>query len=154
MRLRSEAFLSGGEIPKRHTGDGGDISPSFRWEGAPTNTIEFALVCDDPDAGDTPWVHWILYKIPGEDEGVPEALPAQLKLEDPSGAVQGKNTFGTIGYKGPYPPKGSGTHHYRFTLFALRKELSVPAGADLPTVKKALEPHVIDKAELTGVYTR
>jgi len=155
MRLRSEAFLSGGEIPRRHTGDGGDISPSFKWEGAPANTVEFALTAEDPDAGsDSPFVHWLLYKIPGEDEGVPEGIPAQLKLEDPSGAVQGKNSFGSMGYRGPYPPKSAGQHRYRFTLYALKKELSVPAGADITALKKALEPNIIEKIELIGMYRR
>ena len=155
MRLRSEAFLSGGEIPKRHTGDGEDFSPSLRWDGVPANAIELAVVVDDPDASaSSPLVHWVVYKIPGEDEGIPEGVPPQPKLEDPTGAAQGKNAFGSIGYRGPLPPKGAGQHRYRFTLYALKKELTVPAGIDLAALRKAMDPHVLEKAELTGMYGR
>ena len=152
MRLRSEAFLSGGEIPKRHTPAGGDTSPSFRWDGAPPQAIEYVLICDSPDAPGGPAIHWILYKIPGEDEGVPEGIPPQLKLEDPCGAVQGKNSFGTVGYRGPVPPaRGEKAAFYRFSLFALKKELSLPAGADFAAIRKSLDSLIIDRAELVGV---
>jgi Raf kinase inhibitor-like YbhB/YbcL family protein len=154
FRLRSEAFLSGGSIPRRHTGDGEDLSPSLRWENLPERTAEIALVMDDPDAPGGTWVHWILYKIPAEEPGIPENIPQHSKLEEPHEALQGKNSWGTVGYRGPLPPKGHGSHHYRFTVYALDREISVPPELDKEALLKAMAGHVIASAELVGVYER
>jgi phosphatidylethanolamine-binding protein (PEBP) family uncharacterized protein len=50
LQLTSIAFENGQPIPKRHTGDGEDISPSLAWSDPPKETKTFALICDDPDA--------------------------------------------------------------------------------------------------------
>jgi len=33
--LKSPAFANGGEIPKRYTCDGADLSPAVAWDGFP-----------------------------------------------------------------------------------------------------------------------
>jgi Raf kinase inhibitor-like YbhB/YbcL family protein len=155
MRLRSEAFLSGGAIPRRHTGDGEDISPSLRWDKIPERAVELAVIVDDPDApGEKPWVHWLIYKISADEVGIPEGVQKVTKPDEPFGALQGKNSWGTTGYRGPLPPKGHGLHHYRFRLYALDKELSLPADTDKETLLKAMEGHVLGTVELVGVYER
>ncbi|MGB2607686.1 MAG: YbhB/YbcL family Raf kinase inhibitor-like protein, partial [Isosphaeraceae bacterium] len=69
--LKSPAFDSGAVIPKRHTGDGEDLSPPLAWSGLPPDTRELALIVDDPDApSPQPWVHWIISKIPATDPGI------------------------------------------------------------------------------------
>lgn len=50
MQVSSLVFTPGKAIPKKHSGEGRDISPPLAWSGAPANTKEFALICDDPDA--------------------------------------------------------------------------------------------------------
>ena len=82
------------------------------------------------------WVHWVLYKIPADATSLPEGLPREKTLKTPAGAVQGVNSFGkdNLGYRGPMPPPGHGTHHYHFKVYALDKPVSAPPGVD----KKAL----------------
>ena len=62
---------------------------------------------DDPDApGEEEWVHWILADIPGSASSLPagfhEAVPAEPT--PPPGLIQGLNSWGTVGYRGPAPP--------------------------------------------------
>jgi Raf kinase inhibitor-like YbhB/YbcL family protein len=70
-----------------------------------------------------------------------------------SGALQGKNGFGEIGYAGPCPPSGS-PHHYRFTLYALDKSLSLAAGASKEQVLEAMQGHVLAESQLIYIYQR
>jgi Raf kinase inhibitor-like YbhB/YbcL family protein len=155
LELHSSAFGILEVIPKRHTGDGKDVSPPLAWFNVPDGTRELALVMDDPDAPrDEPWVHWILYKIPPSARGLPEAVPATESLDNPPGALQGNNTWPAIGYRGPAPPKGHGTHHYHFKLYALDAELDAKAGLDKTELLKAIKGHVLATAELIGTYER
>src|SRR5262245_20727894 len=113
VTIRATAFAEGQKIPRRHTGDGEDLSPALSWSSVPAKTKELALTVDDPDAlRDQPWVHWVIYKIPALAEGLPEGLAQSIHPDEPRGAVQGRNTWGTLGYRGPAPPKGHGEHHY------------------------------------------
>jgi Raf kinase inhibitor-like YbhB/YbcL family protein len=153
--LKSPAFDSGAVIPKRHTGDGEDLSPPLAWSGLPPDTRELALIVDDPDApSPQPWVHWIISKIPATDPGIAEGVHPKPAPSFPPGAIQGKNSWGTIGYRGPAPPKGHGVHHYHFKLYALDAPLSVAAGIDKPGLLKAMQGHILAEAELVGTYQR
>ena len=50
LHIESPAFTNGEKIPKIHTCDGKDVSPSLTWLGIPGHTRSLALICDDPDA--------------------------------------------------------------------------------------------------------
>ena len=122
IQVTSEAFAAEEMIPSKFTADGQNVSPKLQWGELPAGTRELALIVDDPDAPrEQPFVHWVMYKIPPDADGLPEHLPNQTQLDSPPGAVQGKNSFGKIGYGGPAPPSGHGTHHYHFQLYALDK---------------------------------
>jgi Raf kinase inhibitor-like YbhB/YbcL family protein len=125
MHVSSTAFQDGTAIPKQFSGDGKDVSPPLRWSEVPAETMSFALICDDPDAPrNDPWVHWVLFNLPGNARGLGEAVPAQGKFVN--GALQGKNDFGNLGYGGPAPPRGK-PHRYFFKLYALDAPLSLRA---------------------------
>src|SRR5262249_13889267 len=65
LLVRSPAFSEGKPIPRRHTGDGEDLSPPLSWSGVPPAARELALIVDDPDAPTSePWVHWVIYGMP------------------------------------------------------------------------------------------
>lgn len=153
--LTSSAFAEGEPIPRRHTEDGEDLSPELAWSGLPEGTVELALIVDDPDAPTVePWVHWILYKIPPAAGGLPEGLPQSPRLDDHAGMLQGKNSWGTVGYRGPAPPKGHGTHHYHFKLYALDAPLDVGPEPDKKSLMMAMSGHVLSHRELVGTYER
>jgi Raf kinase inhibitor-like YbhB/YbcL family protein len=71
----------------------------------------------------------------------------------PSGAKQGRNDFGNLGYGGPAPPKGK-PHRYFFTLYALAVEVDLPAGATKAQLEEAVKGHVLAEGQLMGTYKR
>jgi Raf kinase inhibitor-like YbhB/YbcL family protein len=149
--MTSTAFASGAGIPKTHTADGRDVSPSLRWEDPPSGAQSFALICDDPDAPMGTWVHWVIWNIPANARGLNEAAQHIKTLTD--GAAQGKNDFGRIGYGGPSPPAGK-PHRYFFRLYALKEKLPLEPGASRGDLERAMQGKVLGTAELFGTYRR
>src|SRR5690349_24428636 len=76
MEIKSPAFQNGGEIPRKHTCDGGDTSPRLTWTEAPPGSQTFALIADDPDAPGGTWVHWVIYDLPATINELREGIPA------------------------------------------------------------------------------
>jgi Raf kinase inhibitor-like YbhB/YbcL family protein len=152
MKLSSPSFEAGKPIPAKFTGEGADVSPALKWEGAPAGTKSFALVCDDPDAPADTWVHWVIWNIPATATELPEN--AEKKETVLGGARQGMNTWPRLGYNGPMPPRGHGPHHYHFKLYALSAELSLPAKTTRKQLEEAMKGHVLAQAELVGTYER
>ncbi len=155
MKITTSAFSHGSPMPARYTGDGADVSPPLAWSGLPEGTIELALICDDPDAPrPEPWVHWVIYKIPASAAGLGEGVPPSENLTSPPGAMQGMNTWPAVGYRGPAPPRGHGTHHYRFHLYALDAALPLQPRLTKAQLLEAMRGHILAEAELVGTYQR
>jgi Raf kinase inhibitor-like YbhB/YbcL family protein len=158
FEVTSTAFGQGQPIPKKYTWEGEDVSPPISWNGLPEGTKELVLICDDPDApGSEPWVHWVIYKVPVALAGLPEGIAKDARLKSPSGALQGKNSWPkgqTVGYRGPMPPPGHGTHHYHFKVYALEAHLVAEAGLDKKTLWTEIKDHLVGQGELIGTYER
>ena len=67
---------------------------------------------------------------------------------------EGRNDFGTVGYRGPCPPPGKGTHRYFFRLYALERTPALEPGADAASFHTALAAIIVGAAELVGTYAR
>jgi len=152
--LTSTAFIQGGEIPARYTCQGEDVSPALAWSGLPAGTRSLALIVDDPDAPDpqapkTTWVHWVLYDLPPAAGGLPEGVTSHAL---PPGTREGLNDWKRTGWGGPCPPIGR--HRYFFKLYALDAELPDLGRPDKARLEKAMEGHVLGKAELMGTYEK
>ncbi len=151
LELNSPAFKAKTTIPAKYTCEGPDVSPALKWATPPAATKSLALICDDPDAPGGTWVHWVIYNIPPGAEGLSGKIPRDKKLD--SGAIQGTNSWGKIGYGGPCPPPGP-AHRYFFKLYALDAALDLEPGATKQQVEGAMEVHILDRAELVGLYQR
>jgi Raf kinase inhibitor-like YbhB/YbcL family protein len=151
IELQSPAFQEGETIPKQYTGDGKDTSPPLRWPDPPAGTKSFALICDDPDAPRGTWTHWVLYNLPSDRRQLDEGVPARETID--GGAKQGKNDFGKVGYGGPAPPAGK-PHRYHFRLYALDREVDLPAGAGRQLLLGVMKGHVLAEGQLMGRYGR
>ena len=149
--LRSSDFANGADIPRAFTCDGEDRSPALEWSEAPAGTKSFALTADDPDAPVGTWVHWVIFNVPGSAR----ALKGGVEKKDPlpDGTRQGRNDFHKTGYNGPCPPPGK-PHRYFFKLYALSAELTLPAGASKSELERAMERHILGRAEWMGRYKR
>ena len=158
IQLTSAAFGEGERIPVKYAGDGEDLSPPFSWSGLPEGTKELALICDDPDAPTPePWVHWVIYKIPVDCQGLPEGVAKTARLKEPAGALQGKNSWPsgqTIGYRGPAPPPGHGVHRYFFRLYALEARMVIEPGKDKRALLAEMSGHVLGEGQLMGTFER
>jgi len=152
LTLTSSAFVAGASIPGIHTCDGGDISPPLSWSGVPAAAKSLVLIVDDPDAPDPAapkmtWVHWLLYNLPATTSGLPDGLsPSEL----PAGTLEGINDWKRTGYGGPCPPIGR--HRYFHKLYALDVILADLGKPDKAALEKAMAGHVLEKAELVGLY--
>ncbi len=158
MQVHSQEFEAGQPIPRPCTGEGADRSPPLSWSNAPDGTREFALICDDPDAPSAePWVHWVIYGIAKDQSELPAGLAPDAELESPLVCRQGRNSWTsgqTIGYRGPMPPPGHGTHHYHFKLYALDIVLDLKPGVTKRQLLTAIKGHVVATGELVGTYRR
>ena len=143
LTLSSSAFTPNGEIPVEHTCDGGGVAPPLAWSDAPPATQSFALIVDDPDAPDPKapkrtYVHWVAYDIPA----------SATRIDGQH--LEGMNDEQERGYTPPCPPMGR--HRYFFKLYALDTrlgDLGSPTKADL---ERAMQGHILAKAELVGTY--
>ena len=151
LELKSDAFKQGETIPVKYTCDGDDISPQLSWGKPPDGTMELVLICDDPDAPVGTWDHWIIYSLPPDTVGLPEGIPKTKEIEN--GGLQGKNSWGRIGYGGPCPPRGP-AHRYLFKLYAIDKTLDLKPGVTKENLEKAMRGHILAQGELMGKYAR
>jgi hypothetical protein len=152
LSLTSLAFADGEAMPRRYTCDGDDVSPPLAWSGLPDGTWSLVLIVDDPDAPDPKaprmtWVHWVLFNLPPDAEGLAEGV-----MELPPGTEAGLNDWKRLAYGGPCPPIGR--HRYMHKLYALDSTLT---GLDRPTkadVERAMQGHVLAEARLVGTYEK
>lgn len=160
MKLTSSAFSHNQTIPAVYTCDGQNVNPPLIIAQVPPNAKSLALIVDDPDAPMGTWTHWTVWNIDPstkkiEENNIPSsALNTALPRESKSfmAANEGLTSFGKRGYGGPCPPPG--THRYFFKLFALETTLSLSSEASKQELEKAIEGHVVDQAELIGLYSR
>ncbi|NNM59652.1 MAG: YbhB/YbcL family Raf kinase inhibitor-like protein [Legionellales bacterium] len=145
LTLTSSAFEAGSAIPALYTCQGKDISPPLSWSDAPANTEAYALVVRDPDSKNKNWIHWVMYNLPLDATSVPAAYQAKM-----AGALVGKNSWDKSIYQGPCPT--SGTHHYRFELYALDQALYVDPGLTADQLNQAMSGHILGMASLIGLY--
>lgn len=137
--------LAGGVIDARLTCDGAGASPVLTWTAPPVGTIELALLVTDDDAGG--FVHWAVAGIPPTAGQVGEGATI-------TGAVEGVNDFGAVGWDGPCPPAPGERHNYRFALYALGQQSELPeafTGDDLATFANST---ALGYDDLTATYTR
>ncbi len=146
MKITSNAFQNGSEIPRKYGYKNGNASPPLEISDVPPNTKSLALIMDDPDAMGAVgkiWVHWVVWNIDPSVNQIKEN-------EVPSGSIQGKTDFGETAYGGPAPPDKE--HTYIFKLYALDESLSLQNGATKAEVEEAMKNHVIAETKLEGRY--
>lgn len=142
MELTSPEFKNNQFIPAKFTCQGLDINPALEIQDMPSQVRSLALIVDDPDAPAGTWAHWVVFNIP----------PVSRIEENSAPGMLGANTLGELKYHGPCPP--SGTHRYFFKLYALDILLELKQGASKGALEKAMRAHILDQAELIGLYKK
>ena len=152
--VSSTSFSANQPIPRKYTAEGENVSPHISWTSVPKETKQFVLFCEDPDTGrPDPWIHWLLYHIPPEVRSLPEGAAKGDRLKGVPQAVQGKNSWNTIGYRGPQPPPGK-PHRYIYRVYALSEAVQIPPEADKAQVMEKIGSVTLGMGELIATYRR
>jgi Raf kinase inhibitor-like YbhB/YbcL family protein len=151
----SDALDAEGRIADRYSAYHDDEVPGLSWS-AVLEAETYVLVVEDPDAPrEKPFVHWIIWNIPGKATAIPAGLPRVERPADLPGAVQGLNSAGRPGWYGTQPPPGHGVHHYHFQLFALSERLDhLAPDTPLEELVNVLKGMTVASGELVGTYER
>lgn len=145
MKIQSPDFKNGDFMPERLSYYGGGERPVLAISDVPQNAVELAIIVDDPDAPGGTFRHWAVANID-------PATTAIEKDKLPSEAVELINGRQVNGYIPPRPP--SGTHRYIFKLYALSKKSEATKNLTATDLEKIIEPNIIDRSELLGLYKR
>ena len=156
IALTSDAFADGSAIPPRFTEDGAKVSPPLRFANVPPGAASLALVIEDADSPTpAPLCHALVWNIPLGDGGFHEsALDKDAMPTARTGAIFGKNSFLSLGWLPPDPPRGHGAHRYAFQIFALDHVPDLEKGAGRGALVTALKRHTLAKGLLIGTYER
>ncbi len=135
----------GGPLPFRHAHDQDDVSPALTIQGVPSEAVELAIICHDPDAPlPHGFTHWTAYGIPTDTTSVPAGGGGAFR--------EGPTDFGDPGYGGPLPPEGHGQHNYYFWVYALSRPVDgAPSRAEfLADYADA----IVEQNRVVGTYQR
>ena len=141
LTITSPAFANGAPIPVRYTCKGAGTAPPLAWS-AP---LGGALVVDDPDAPRGPYVHWVV-------TGIAPGSGSTADGQTPAGGSVLPNSAGQSAYGAPCPPAGTGTHHYRFTLYQLPNTFQLPSGLAGVQAAQEIARAATAQALLTGTF--
>jgi phosphatidylethanolamine-binding protein (PEBP) family uncharacterized protein len=129
-------FKNGGTIPKRYTCDGADARPAigfwdaFRPGQRPVRRAS-ALEVTDIDVPGGAFVHFIAV-----------------------GRVEGRNSFGTVGWRGPCPSAGDPPHRYVFRMYVLDRRPALKTGFTDAQLRRVIRGHVVATGKIVGRYGR
>jgi Raf kinase inhibitor-like YbhB/YbcL family protein len=145
LRISSPSFQQNETMPPEFTCDGEGTSPALRFSGAPAAAKSLVLIVVDPDVPrvikpDGRYLHWALWDL---SPGRTEIVQGQR--------ARGLNENGAGGYIPACPPNGE--HRYVFQLFAIDSVLGDARFSGEADLRRAMEGHVLDQAELVGRYT-
>jgi len=152
VALRTTAQEPDGRLADPHSAYHANRSPPLSWDPVP-GAVSYALIVEDPDAPrELPFVHWMIWNIPGDVRELPEGIAPEVIVSQPIGAIQGRNDAGTYGWFGPRPPAGHGAHRYYFQIFALDYTIDTTPDLPLEQLVNAIKGNAIAKGELVATY--
>jgi Raf kinase inhibitor-like YbhB/YbcL family protein len=144
LHVSSSAFINNSRLAPKYTCDGAGEEPAVQAGTVPASTSELVLIVSDPDAPSGTFTHLTRFGL--EPRG-----PGSGSVNN--GGTEGRNSAGSTGWTPPCPPKGSGTHHYAWTVYALRDPSNLKAGASPAEVTAAVEDPLA-RGSITALYSR
>lgn len=142
MKITS-VFENNDKIPEKYTCKGLNVNPPLTFSKVPAEAKSLALIVDDPDAVSGTFVHWLIFNMP------PSTIQI-LENSIPENSTLGMTDGGMPTYTGPCPP--TGVHRYFFKLYALDQELDLSQAATKEDLEEKMNDHIIEKAELVGLF--
>ncbi len=141
---------NGEKFPIEYTGRGKDHSPEFIIKNLSPRAKTLAIILEDikhPIFKD--FTHWLIFNIPAREK-IDGAIPEGKIVSDLGNARQGIG-YGLYRYAGPKPPKGR-QHLYRFTIYALDREIDLTGIPTKSRFMKIARKHMIQQGSIVGKY--
>ena len=158
--LSSSSFKDDTMMDVKHAGNiktnpncvGQNVSPELKWTNAPAAAKSFVLVASDWEGqGGLGSHHLLAYNI----KPTVTAFAEGELSKDSDKFTGGKETAGTLHYRGPCPPAGTAVHHYVFTVIASDLEPgALPAGLTRDELWEKLKGHAKGVAGIVGLFKR
>ena len=158
--LTSATFKDGEWLPKKAAGNiasnpnciGENVSPDLRWANTPGAAKSLVVVMSDWEGQSGLGSHHVLaYNIAPTVTGFAEGELSKLSEK----FTGGKETAGTLLYRGPCPPAGTAVHHYIFTVIATDLEPgALPGGLTRDELFERLKGHAKGVAGIVGLFGR
>ena len=145
MKISSTAFANNQQIQAKYTCTGDNVNPPLEFSDIPAQAKSLVLIVDDPDAPSGTWVHWTIFNMS-------PSLTHIAENTKPESGIEATTSFGKQSYGGPCPP--SGNHRYFFKLYALDTTLPLDKTADKKAIEQAMQGHIVDEAQLIGLYSK
>ena len=159
IAVTSSKFNEDRRIPRQYSCTEENVSIPITWGEVPEGTVSIALVVDSDQFPGAPWTHWVVWGIPPDARGLPEAVPNTAEAPSiGSGARQGTNSDDKVGWSGPCPPAlrlhwgdGKGAQQlavkqYTFRLYALDTEIDLGPEATKDDLLRAIDGHILAAA--------
>ena len=141
------------DLPARYTCDGGNVSPHIGLGGVSADVKAMAvLMLGEAECACGNQIYWSMWNIDPATM-IPENIAKEPVIHFPFEAVQGENTYGSIGYHGPCPSAGE-TERYEIRVYGLSRLLDIPPGADFETLRDAMTGNVIAFGSTFVTYGR
>ena len=162
IAVTSSQFSEERRIPRKYSCTEENVSVPITWGEVPEGTVSLALVVDSDQLPGAKWVHWVLWGIPPDARGIPEAVPniAEAPSVGPA-ARQGTNSDEKVGWSGPCPPpvllyQSAGgrdaVKRYSFNLYALDTDVELGPEATKEDLLRAIDGHILAGGELMGEH--
>lgn len=158
--LTSSNFKDGTMMDSKHAGNiatnknciGQNVSPELKWSNTPAAAKSIVLVMSDSEGQNGLGSHHLLaYNIAPTVTGFGENELSKSSDK----FTGGKESAGTMVYRGPCTPPGTGLHHYIFMVIATDLEPgALPAGLTRDELSEKLKGHAKGAAGLVGLFGR
>ena len=139
-----------GVYPEEETCTSADYSPQIKIVGLKAPYL--AIIMDDPDAEMGGFTHWTIWNIP-KTGLIPRNIPKRGDVEEPIHALQGRNSYGKIGYSGPCPPEGE-EHTYVFRIYGLDGPLDLNHSSTRKDLEKKMVGHILQYGQVEIKFRR
>ena len=143
--------IKGGEkFPKVNTGRGQDISPEFLIKNLSPCAKTLAIILEDiKHPLFKNFTHWLIWNIPASEK-IEGAIPGGKIISSLGNARQGIG-YGLYRYAGPKPSRGR-QHLYRFTMYALDREIGLTGIPTKSRFMKIAGKYMIQQGSIIGKY--
>ena len=141
---------AGDKFPIENTGRGQDISPEFLIKNLSPTARTLAITLEDirhPLFKN--FTHWLIWNIPAAEK-IAGAIPGGKTIPGLGNARQGLG-YGWCKYAGPKPPKGN-QHLYRFTIYALDREIELPFPPTKGRFIKRAKGHIVQQGNIVAQF--